>query len=76
MAEAAFFWKLVIEALPPAIALTTVIMTIALVIRNYGGAIVRYIGRFVKWFVMMMFNEPEAAKHTTKTWRHRNEQTN
>lgn len=69
MAEAAFFWKLVVAALPPAIALTTVIMTIALVIRNYGGVIVRYIGRFVKWFVMMMFNEPEAAQRVKKSWR-------
>ena len=69
MTEAAFFWKLVIAALPPAIALTVVIMTIALIIRNYGGAIVRYIGRFVKWFVMMLFNEPEAAQHVKKSWR-------
>ncbi|KAA8442674.1 hypothetical protein FKV75_00190 [Weissella paramesenteroides] len=69
MAEAAFFWKLLEAALPPAIALTTVIMTLVLVIRNYGGAIIRYIGRFVKWFVMTLFNEPEAAQHVKKSWR-------
>lgn len=69
MDEVLFFWQLLVSALPAAIALTMVIMTIALIIRNHGGEIVRYIGRLIKWSIMMVFGEPEVAKRVKKSWR-------
>lgn len=36
---------------------------------KHGDELLRVAGRLIKWSVMMLFGEPEAAQHVKKSWR-------
>lgn len=36
---------------------------------KHSGELLRIVGRLIKWSVMILFGEPEAAQHVKKSWR-------
>lgn len=72
LAEMAMFFQIlgmaILAAIVPALVVIFVIY-LAYAYRIQIWHVIKAVMRFVKWSVMMLFNEPEAARHVTKTWR-------